>query len=246
MQPKSNTLFHFTKSQETLKLILLNGFWPRYCLEHISWLGLDDHDYIAFPMTCFCDIPLSRISEHVGFYGQFGIGVTRQWAEMNNLNPVIYVAGENGITASFRDLMLQGEQHSSEDLQKEAKISLRYIFAHAKPTVGNMVIDGEPIEKHFYQESEWRHVPKSSNINEYLIKSNFEDKNKLFKANNKTKENCMLEFGPRDIRYIFVKSDSDIPEIINFIQKDLDRHPLNDLKILMSRVVSLESMSDDL
>lgn len=246
MHPKSNTLFHFTKSLETLKLILQNGFWPRYCLEHISWMGLEDIDYIAYPMVCFCDIPLSRISEHVDFYGQFGVGVTRQWAETNNLNPVIYVAGENGLTASFRELTDQSEQHATPDLQNASKVTLRYIYAHSKPTVGNMVLEGSSVAKQFYQESEWRHVPKNANIQEYLFRSAFENPPRTQKANSETKEHCMLKFGPRDVRYVFVKSDSDIPDIINFFQANLDHYPNADLKILMSRVISLESISEDL
>jgi len=56
----------------------------------------------------------------------------------------------------------------------------------------------------------------------------------------------MLKFSPRDIKYIFVKYDSDIPNIINFIQSDLDHYPSSDVKILLSRVTSLESISHDL
>jgi len=56
----------------------------------------------------------------------------------------------------------------------------------------------------------------------------------------------MLKFSPKDIKYIFVKRDSDIPEIINFIQAELDQHPSSDIKVLMSRVTSLESISSDL
>lgn len=56
------------------------------------------HDFVAFPMVCFCDIPLSRIDEHIGFYGRFGIGMTRKWAEQNGLNPVLYASGSNNLT----------------------------------------------------------------------------------------------------------------------------------------------------
>ncbi|MFU0923178.1 abortive infection system antitoxin AbiGi family protein [Kluyvera sichuanensis] len=81
MKPKSETLFHFTKSSDTLEIILKNGFWPRYCLEDIRWLEFTDVEYVSYPMVCFCDIPLSRISEHVSFYGSFGLGVSKDWAK---------------------------------------------------------------------------------------------------------------------------------------------------------------------
>ncbi|MGY1488689.1 abortive infection system antitoxin AbiGi family protein [Methylobacillus pratensis] len=247
MRPKSNTLFHFTKSQETLKLILKNGFWPRYCLEDVTWLAFaNPHEYIAYPLVCFCDIPLSRISEHVNFYGEFGVGLTREWAEKNGLNPVLYVAGDNNITASFRELITQGDQHTSVDLQNSCRATARYLYAHSKPLAGRMVVNGQPVEKVFYQESEWRYVPKEENIEEFLIKANFDNQDYLNNANKLTKEHCTLKFTPKDVKYIFVKKDSDIPDIINFIQVELDQHPGADQKILMSRVVSLESLSEDL
>lgn len=246
MNPKSNTLFHFTKSRETLKRILKNGLWPHYCLEDVGWLGYDAHDYVAYPMVCFCDIPLSRISDHVNFYGEFGIGFTRQWAEANGLNPVLYVAGENNVSLSFRELNEHAHKHVENEQIEESKVILRYLLAHAKPAQGTMVVDGKPVEKLFYQESEWRCVPKNKAIKAYLLKSNFEDVANLEAANELTKEHCVIEFGPNDIRYLFVRSDADIPDIINFIQAELDQYPGVDQKILMSRVVSLESLSADL
>ncbi len=109
-----------------------------------------------------------------------------------------------------------------------------------------MVVDGQPVEKLFYQESEWRYVPKDEKVKPYLKKALFDDPVVVTESNDVTKERCLLRFGPKDIRYIFVKSDADIPDLINFIQVNLDRYPGSDQKILMSRVVSLESLSEDL
>lgn len=246
MKPKSNNLFHFTKSRETLKLMMKYGFWPRYCLEDVNWIGWSKHEYVAYPMVCFCDIPLSRISEHVAFYGEFGIGLSRQWAESNGLNPVLYIAGENRMAASFRELNEHANKFEEGTDRTAAKVTMRYLLAHSKPTSGRMVVEGKPVEKAFYQESEWRYVPKHQSIAAYLLKTQFEDLSVLEKNNELTKKHCLINFGPQDIRYIFVKSDSDIPDIVNFIQVELDRYPGVDQKILMSRIVSLESLSEDL
>lgn len=48
------------------------------------------------------------------------------------------------------------------------------------------------------------------------------------------------------MKYIFVKNDSEIPIIYDFIKKDLDHHPLNDLKILTTRIVSTETIQKDI
>lgn len=245
MTPRSSTLFHFTKSRETLKLILDGGFWPRYCTEDMRWLGQENAQTIAFPMVCFCDIPLSRISDHVNFYGQYGLGMTREWATANALNPVFYLAGENPVSAELRRLGIHANHLKAEE-QEKAKDSLRYLYAHVKPSQGIMTVDGSPVEKDFYLESEWRHVPRSTDIRDYLHANAFEDPAKLEKHNQASKDHCSLKFTPKDVKYIFVKSDADIPDLINFIQVALDRYPGSDTKVLMSRVTSLESIQADI
>ena len=91
MKPRSHTLFHFTKSLDTLQGILKNGFWPRYSLEDFNWYS-QAIDFISYPMVCFCDIPLTRIGDHVGFYGEYGLGLTKKWAITNGLNPLFYLS----------------------------------------------------------------------------------------------------------------------------------------------------------
>ncbi len=246
MAPKSHTLFHFTQTKETLKLMFKNGFWPRYCLEDIRWVNQDDADYMAFPMVCFCDIPLSRISEHVGFYGYYGLGMTKEWANANGLNPILYLASDNNLMAETRALNYHAHRCSEKEEISAAKDTMRYLYMHIKPSDGNMIVDGQPVEKEFYQESEWRYVPKNGSIEAYLTKAKFDDQDQLQAANVATKEHASLKFSPKDVKYIFVKNDADIPDMINFIQNDLDFHLAADLKVLMSRVVSLESIQADL
>lgn len=200
---------------------------------------------MAFPMVCFCDIPLGRISDHVGFYGEFGLGMTKEWANSNGLNPILYLATDNNLSSELRALNSH-LWNLNEHHKEEARETMRYIYMHTKPTDGHMIVDGKPIAKEFYQESEWRFVPKHENVNPYLKKAKFDNQDFLDEQNNNTKENTPLKFTPKDIKYIFVKTDSDIPDMINFIQTDLDFYPSADLKILMSRVVSLESIQLDL
>lgn len=245
MNPKSETLFHFTKNMEILENLLTHGFWPRFCLEDVHWLGYEEFDYISYPMVCFCDIPLSRISEHVGFYGNFGLGMTKSWAEKNGLNPVFYVSRTSQVAKSFNRLNHHANQIQNKIELEKAKINNRYLYAFTKPTEGEMVLDGQPVKKIFYQESEWRFVPQNANPT-YLLKAHHNKPDELDEANTFTFDNCLLKFTPQDIRYIFVNSDTDIPRIMNFIQNSMDRYPAADLKILMSRVVSLESLSQDL
>lgn len=245
MKPKSETLFHFTKTKPTLKKILTNGFWPRYCLEDVNWLVMDDVKFVAFPMVCFCDIPLSRVNEHVEFYGEFGIGLTKEWAINNGLTPIHYVSPNSKIPHVYKELVRYLDDGKGTTFTEEWK-SLRYLLAHTKPIHGAMILDTTTIDKSFHQESEWRFIAKHESVKDFLEKKEFDNTNSLKEHNANTHTKCMLRITPRDIRYIFVKNDSDIPDIINFIQTEMDDFAASEIKILMSRVTSLESIRLDL
>ncbi|WP_155697885.1 abortive infection system antitoxin AbiGi family protein [Aliivibrio fischeri] len=248
MQPKSHTLFHFTKNISFLQDILLNGFWPRFCLEDASWYGYSGTKYyLAYPMVCFCDIPLSRVDQHVQFYGNYGIGVTRTWAESNGLSPVLYLRESSQQHVALNNLILE-----NLDGKNYAKSSddINTLLAHIKPTFGTMKLGNELIDKEFYQENEWRYSitkeHKTKQVAQWLSEEDFRNSEILEIENTKTKNHESLKILPSDIKYLFVKTDSDIPELVNFIQTKLDHYPSHDVKILLSRIISLETISRDL
>lgn len=248
MQPKSHTLFHFTKNIDFLRDILKNGFWPRYCLEDANWYSISSGDYyIAYPMVCFCDIPLSRVDEHVNFYGNYGVGVTREWAESNGLSPVLYFRENTAQHIAFKELC---GKNLNNNFYEGSDIDLTTLLANVKPTKGNMRFGEDVVEKEFYQENEWRFTitggSKKTGVRPWLYLNEFSDGSALEDSNAKTKEIHSLKVSPTDIRYLFVKSDSDIPQLVNFIQSELDIYPSHDLKILLSRIISLETISRDI
>jgi hypothetical protein len=223
MKPKSQTLFHFTKNLEFVKNILTDGFWPRYRLEDLSWY-IHNIDYVAFPMVCFCDIPLSRIRDHVNFYGEYGIGVTKEWALANMLNPVSYLSSTSNYGASVNNLYKNFDHTGATVYYENSSIDLNLMLSHFKPLNGKMIVGGDSVNKEFYQENEWRYVPRceAQDPRPWLTKEAFLDQKNLDGCNSRTKKELSLKLSPKDIKYIFVKQDSDIPEIINFIQASLD------------------------
>lgn len=239
MSPKSNTLFHFTKSLDFLKGILKDGFLPRYCLEDTKYLTIE---YIGYPMVCFCDIPLSRISEHTSFYGDFGLWMTKEWGMKNALAPLLYTPTDGALT-QFANYLLQLNMKDKTGALTKEQLDLNDHFfrliSMIKPVAGNMVIGGNVIEKDFHQENEWRFVPKKFSV---LFRDKF-DAEREKKNAEVAKEK--LQFTPADVKYIFVKNDSDIPAVFDFIQNNLGHFPLNDIKILTSRIVSLETLARD-
>jgi hypothetical protein len=238
MKPKSDNLFHFTKSLEVLKLILKGGIAPRFCLEDVEWFDFADQKHIAFPMSCFCDIPLSRISEHTSFYGDFGIGLTKSWGLINGLSPVAYTTHGGAIQNLMKFMFALEVTDESKKLEKNE--NAYKLWSLIKPITGKMIVAGGIVEKEFYQENEWRYCPPCQDL---VLFETFEQERE---EANRTVEKYTLEISPSDIRYIFVKSDNDIPELSDFISTELGHFSLNDLKILQSRIVSLDTLNRDL
>lgn len=240
MKPRSKSLFHFTRSLDALKGILVEGIKPKYCLEDVSWISGNNPDYVAYPMSSFCDIPLSRISDHTKFYGGYGIGLTKRWGLRNSLNPIIYCSPEGHIHDLTHDFAKAHSEIDDEDIKKKIKGYFFKVTSLAKPLTGTMVVNGTPVTKDFYQENEWRYIPDSGR---FLVEDKFEEQRD---EKNKEIENLSLRFSPEDVRYIFVSYDSEIPALVDYINQNMGGFSLNDLKILQSRIFSLENIFDDL
>lgn len=243
--PRSNSLFHFTKNKEFLFDILKNGFWPRYCLENIPWSNGGEKEFLAFPMVCFCDIPLSRISEHITFYGSYGLGLSKVFSSINRMNPVLYFSQGSGLVHAVNDLFNTIGKLDEQDLKK-ALIHSRYIISNSKPTIGKILVNGKTEFKEFYQESEWRYVPSNQNICPFLLKDSFYDSERLNKENERTKKYSSLRISPREISYLIVPNDLEISGIINFMESELSHFPNAELKILYSKIISVTNLNNDI
>ena len=95
----ADTLFHFMKKFEYLEAALKQEFSPRYYKEDLTPFFGNKPVYIA--MKCFCDIPLSMVREHATKYGNYAIGLSKDWGIKNNLNPVTYYNIESDFIESI-------------------------------------------------------------------------------------------------------------------------------------------------
>ncbi len=245
---KSTSLFHFTKNLETLQSILANGFYPRLSVEDVSWTGIPGLEFVAFPMVCFCDIPLGRIEDHVDFYGEYGLGMSKEWALKNGLNPVFYVSSSAPVGKSIVEAIQAAVRDDEADADKSEYSTdhLHFMWAHAKPIFGKMVVGEKPVSKDFYVESEWRHIPILDTLRRAVSMDTYEDETWKKKQNERLQAEAVLKFNPEDIRYLFVPRDSDIPLLVDFINSQLASFPLVDLKILLTRITSLEHVRKDI
>lgn len=92
----SSSLFHFTKRFNILKRIISDGIRFSFAYETLAEL-IKDMGF-ALPMVSFCDIPITRTSRHKKKYGEYMIGLDKEFLiDCYNeiINPVIYVHSVN-------------------------------------------------------------------------------------------------------------------------------------------------------
>ena len=132
MRESDDYLYHFTKRYDSLKSIMTEKFKPFYCIEDLSFIYKEENIVMAFPMVCFCDIPFERHSNHKTKYGNYGIGLTKDWAKKNNLSVVSYTYKESLASASLR-ILIKNYIHSNN---VQVRNALSILLMSSKPYDG--------------------------------------------------------------------------------------------------------------
>ena len=98
---KAKSLFHFTQQFETLVAILRNShFKPSTCPEPIDFnsgnfkkdeIGMVSGIHPSYNMVCFCDMLLTKMSNHNLEYGNYGIGLSKKWGIQKGINPILSI-----------------------------------------------------------------------------------------------------------------------------------------------------------
>ena len=198
---------------------------------------------IAFPMVCFCDIPLSSISEHLDKYGQYAIGMSINWANKNGLNPVLYIKNDSSLSKQLWNLaneIFSGRTSQTPELESYIADIMRYI----KPFEGQFLpkIGGaKPLNVKFYDEREWRYVPTydAFKIGSILSEEMYE------KLKNKSLPNDTLKFTPKDVKYLIVPSDNKISPLIKSVKNSKENYSLRDVDLLHSRIITVDQIKSD-
>ena len=193
-------------------------------------------------MVCFCDIPISRISDHTSVYGEYGIVLTREWGISKGLNPIFYISSSSNVRGS-----LLGMFKNPSEAEPQSKFYVMNTLAHLKPLKGGITIHGEYVVKSFYEECEWRYVPIiEEGRYAFLSPEEFENEEILESANEERRADGMLKFTVNDIRHLFVKNNDDVPPFVDFIESQLTSYTSNDRKLLFTRIITLEEILPDL
>jgi hypothetical protein len=246
-------LFHFS-DKNGLYGVLASTFKVSYAREKI--IGSNSKREIGVPMVSFCDLRLSEIKSHMTKYGHYGIGLTKEWANKNGLNPVLYISryspftegllsGLDSIHAHKRKIEKSG---ATSELNKDyANIYNTYRFI--KNYEAPLKRKGEPtIENYrFADEREWRYVPPLStpDLTPFVPMSSIRtasQKNEL----NKRIEHIRLEFQPEDIRYLIVEKEEEITGLITHLRSVKGRFDSETLNRLTSRILTANQIERDI
>jgi hypothetical protein len=218
-------------------------------------------------MISFCDIPLSLAKQHISKYGKFAIGLSKEWGITNRLNPVLYIES-NSIIANDINNSRKEFSNMSKTLVEHVT-SKKFFPKSLVPVLHNIIqtiytyrntlrfiknyqgtlVRGKKkyLNYRFYDEREWRYVPE---INDTRIKSYIKDAEyQTYRGTSKAKpflREINIEFKAKDIKYLIVESNNDIPRLIKAI-KSANNLVANSAEadILATKIITIEQLNND-
>ncbi|MGA2671300.1 MAG: abortive infection system antitoxin AbiGi family protein [Dehalococcoidia bacterium] len=246
-----DSLFHFTSCFENLLGILDNTFYPRYCYEEFNLVDKDKQPFAedAFPMVCFCDIPLSQLMNHIETYGRYGLGMTKEWGISKGLNPVIYF-NKNSHMANRVSVVTNGLLWDTSPIAQ----AFYEVMLYMKPYKGILYRNGRVTKENirFYDEHEWRYVSHRSVLKKNKIELSiqrhiYKQPEKLADANKKLEtDETRLSFKADDIKYIIIDEERQINEMIGKL-RDIkgSRYDSDTIDRLASRIITVKQIESD-
>lgn len=100
MKVSSSKLLHHTREFENLISIIENGFEHRTVNESLPFSehsssafnipGIIRYDF-KFDAVCFTDLPPDKIANHIDQYGEYVIGLSKDWGIANGITPIRYI-----------------------------------------------------------------------------------------------------------------------------------------------------------
>lgn len=271
----ANTLFHFLGELEYLEDILTcSCIYPRYCKEEYNFLPRKFPNLI-FPMRCFCDIYIEKLSIRCDDYGRYGIGFKRDIMLKRGVQPVQYINDKSDLKKNLYEAARKYRDEYNSILKPSNNFQKTELFKrlkYSKTLVAKITSRikyrgrGKTHKKFLPDEKEWRYVPSFGNDvsipffldeNEDNINPNYkQEKNKDLRSSNKYK----LDFKYDDIKYLVVPDEVDRDQLIKYIWYNIIEDPITiqtfskdkadeiifEKLTLISKIIVLNHMKDDM
>ncbi|MEQ8549280.1 MAG: abortive infection system antitoxin AbiGi family protein [Cyclobacteriaceae bacterium] len=239
-----NHIFHYTPKWDYLKGIINEGFYPSYSEEVFS-----ENEKIYIAMVSFCNIAIAQTNDYLR-YGKFGIGLSIEWALINNINPVHYFHDQS----IFKKLYNQVSGlilNNLEELKAVEGIDEIYSLNRMMfKLIKNMSVDFDGLLINAYQEREWRYLPHIDALEkdknpDILIEYEHQHDALILNRKNDQKLFEPLKFDLSDIKYLLVPDDQYRNQLVDclsnkFGAKSLKEHLTSGLLILTSEQLALD------
>jgi hypothetical protein len=158
--PRDYRLFHCTDSLGLRGILRDHGFWPKFLAENFTWMW-HRPAFIAFPVVCFCDIPMRALSKHRARYGQYMLAMSKMWSLGRDINPVWYVQPGSSVYCHFGQVVQNPPGFTLSTIPDSVKPLPPFL----KLTAGDQA---DRSRRHpgqcellaFEEEMEWRHTPR--------------------------------------------------------------------------------------
>ncbi|SFM85814.1 abortive infection system antitoxin AbiGi family protein [Rugamonas rubra] len=253
--PYPDILFHFTKLAGLKAILNDQGFRPGYSTETINNNGADRK--FAAPMVSFCDLRLSELPTHMRKYGKFGIGMTKEWALINGLNPVAYV----NKNSEFTNNLLHGLQgiHSlltaatgltdyatANQLNKDY-MNLMNVQRYIKNYEGILERKNKKAKHYrFADEREWRYVLPLNSVAvwPFVPESDINDPTKK-QTHKDLLEPYRLTYNVSDVKYIIVAAERNVKPMREHIES-LVNLSAPDKEHLLARILTAAQIEADM
>ncbi len=252
MAVSANTLFHFTSIKGLTGILSSSGFYCQYSDEHFENIlpSKSHYRFTYIPMISFCDLTIMQLandSVHRKNFGDFGIGLTKEWGIRNGVSPVMYVHRESQQTKRLQRLIRAlrnihkgiNDNETIDGIQQEMIDSFKYI----KPYIGNWQ-KGKRVRNKiiFYNEREWRYSPL---LKQHAVLSGIfkENRNEVKKINNELKKN-VIKFEVKDVKFIVIRNKKNIPVIAKVIN-EIPEISYTQKNELITKIITFEEIRED-
>lgn len=222
-QQYSDCLYNFSVKHDRLYAALQNkGFTLNYVEENFGYLNVVGLNVLAFPMVCFCDIPVERhrILPHIGRYGRYGIGLSKEWGIRKGVQPVHYLIENSPFCGDLGEAFAAAESLPS-DLPSSSECDVLASFlittlAYAKPVYDR---SNNGSFRSLEDECEWRFVPKDLKGFRPFIKDPSRELLCTFRQALWRPSTYLLEFDYSDITDLIVPPGSAVDELLRLIYR---------------------------